>query len=184
MKRIGRPYARRLLLATGVALLLICGLFRPVALRTLSPPEQLAAAQERWAARQFARYRLAVEYSGGLIECRQDAEIRGETVVAIMRNTCPVGVLTVTDVFNRIDVNLTTRAGRCGPNGCGCDGTIGVDATYDTTLGYPRRMNIHLRPEDRWRYSGYWRYMLLDGVCTPMGFRGETIDIVALTPVP
>jgi hypothetical protein len=184
MRSIRRPYARALLLTAGVALVLVCGLFRPMTVKTRSAPEELAAAQERWAARQFARYRLAVEYSGGLIDCRQDAEIRGEAVVAIMRNTCPLGVLTVTDVFNRIDVNLSTRVGRCGPNGCGCDGTVGVDATYDASLGYPRQMNLRLRPEERWHYPGYWRYTLLGGACTLIGFRSETINIVSLTPVP
>ena len=184
MRRTGRPHTRWAILGAIVTLVAACGLFRPVSTRILSQPEALVEARERWDARPFKRYRMGMLYSSHQINCRQDVEIRGEMVITIFQNTCPQGALTVSAIFKQIDTHLDTHAGQCGPNGCGCDGPIGVDADYDAQFGYPRSMELRLRPEERWQYIAYWRYVLPGGFCQPSNFRSQTIRVVSLTPIP
>ena len=180
MEHSGRRYLLCSLFGCGMAALLLGGLltlwFFPL------KQYELDVARNRWATRPFSHYRLVVEY-GALRYCRQDVEINDERVVAVLENTCTEPIPTVTELFDRIERDITTKSGHCGPNGCACDGTIRVIALYDAQLGYPIHKEIELSPRDRWYYPDYWKRRLTGGLCTSRGLGQETITVVALTPM-
>jgi len=133
----------------------------------------LDMARERWAARSFSSYYLTINVSiwnegtgsdlfsgvepGGLITtCRYEAEVIDEAVVTTIENTCasttwgePIFSIhvpeTVTGLFNEIERTITEH--ECGPNGCICDGFIGVDVSYDRRLGYPKTVKESRKQE-------------------------------------
>lgn len=135
--------------------------------------QELDTARERWAARSFSSYHLTINVSywsegnvpylfgvvrpGELIvSCRYEAEVRDEAVVSTIENTCASTTLggptssitvskTVTDLFDEIERTIVKR--ECGPNGCICDGFIGVDVSYDRHLGYPKAIKESRKQE-------------------------------------
>jgi len=54
----------------------------------------------------------------------------------------------------------------------------------ESALGYPRRLKVGSKPEQRWQYPAYWRRLLSGGGCTLIGFDGPAIEVVSLTPLP
>jgi hypothetical protein len=170
---------------------LLCALFAIVAMLVLGggaltlwqlPRLELRAARERWAASRLAHYRLDLRY-GELGYCRQSIEVKNERVVAIAENTCSEPAPTVSGLFDQIEHAIDISQGRCGPNGCDCDGTLSVIAEYDPRLGYPRTKGIALEPLARWRYPDYWKRRLAGRLCSSLEFGREVITIVALKPI-
>jgi hypothetical protein len=174
----------RRLLGLLVALLASCLLAEIALLHALSGADELARGRARWQARPFARYRLVTELFGGMRACRQDVEILNERVVQVFENTCPRSAVTVTNLFLEIDRFELIVGGRCGPNGCECDGSIEVDASFDPALGYPKAFHVRSRPAERWRYLSYWRRLASGAACPRAGFDGPAVEVVALTPLP
>ena len=89
------------------------------------------------AARPFSHYRLMLEY-GEWGYCRQSIDIQNNHVVTVLYDTCTTPPPTIDELFDRIEQDMLALSGRCGVNGCGCDGTIVVSAGYDPRYGYPR----------------------------------------------
>lgn len=143
---------------------------------------QLDTARARWAGRHFSHYRLDLRL-GALGSCRQLIEIDGERVVAVAENTCATRAPTVSELFDRIERDIRTLGGRCGPNGCACDGTLVVDARYDPQLGYPLTKRIALDGAARWRFPEYWRRKLAGGLCSSRELGQEVITVVSLQPL-
>jgi hypothetical protein len=153
-------------------------------LRAPTRAELLSAARERWAGRPFTSYRLVTEHVVGIAPCQQDAQVAGERVVSVFRNTCGRSAVTITNLFLDIERLDMTIGGRCGPNGCACDGPIDVDVTYDRTLGYPRQLTVRSKPERRWLYLDYWRALVSGSACRQVGFDGPTINVLSVEPTP
>jgi hypothetical protein len=180
MEARGRGYLTSALAIGGVALLLLGGLL----LLRLAPLDalELSAARSRWATRPFSHYRLDLEY-GSLGYCRQSVEIEDEQVVTVFQNTCAEPAPTVNELFDRIERDLGSLSGNCGPNGCACDGTIVVSATYDAQLGYPHSKRVDIDSAARWRFLDYWQRRLAGKLCTSWNMGREVITVVALTPM-
>ena len=112
----------------------------------------LELARIRWAARPLYRImRMELSY-GRANYCKQSIEIAADRVVAVLQNTCAKGEPYVEELFDQIERDLVKINGRCGPNGCACDGTIVVSASYDMRLGYPLSKQVDLNPATRWRF--------------------------------
>lgn len=176
-----RPRWPAIILLAGLVLCAALGLAFALA---PSRAGELQRARARWDARPFMHYRLVTEHSGGLGACRQDVEVQRERVVAVLANDCAREPLTVSNLFLDIERYELTIGGRCGPNGCSCDGPIAVEAQFDEQLGYPARYQVRTRPDLRWQYADYWRSLLYSGGCTLVGFGGPSIQVIALTPLP
>jgi Family of unknown function (DUF6174) len=176
----GKAYLRCTIVVGGVIVLLVCGLL----LLRLAPLDtlELSAARSRWATRPFSHYRLDLKY-GVLEYCKQSIEIKDEQIVAVFQNTCAEPVPTVNDLFDRIERDITVLSGHCGPNGCACDGTIVVSATYDPQFGYPHSKRVDLDSAARWRFPDYWQRRLAGKLCTSWDMGREDITVVALTPM-
>src|SRR4051812_21175824 len=123
----------------------LCALFAITAMLLLGgagltlwqlPALELRAARGRWAASKLAHYQLDLRY-GTLGYCRQSIEVKDARVVAVLENSCSEPVPTIDGLFDQIERALSTTQGRCGPNGCDCDGTLSVIAEYDPRMGYP-----------------------------------------------
>lgn len=180
---------RRILLAAVMLAIVIIGLV----IYGASPTNQLAEARSRWAANGYPAYRIVLDYSLPLYACEQDFEVKNEEVTYRNRDSCRMSpvtgnkgglleLMTVANLFLRIEKSINEP--ECGPNGCICDGYIGIDVAYDPTLGYPQRLEYRLRPEDRWRSLDFWRSQLSSNApCPPASYIGQTITITELTPL-
>jgi hypothetical protein len=115
--------------------------------------------------------------------CKQDIEIAADRVVAVFQNTCAEPPPTVEELFDRIEHDLVKINGRCGPNGCACDGTIVVSASYDMQLGYPLSKQVDLNPATRWRFPEYWQHWMSGAHCSYRELTRDVIQVVSLTPI-
>jgi hypothetical protein len=173
----------------GLAVALVAGY---LIYRSL-PSTQLANARARWQTGGTDDYRIVVHYHVPLYECVQDFDVRDGQVDTLHRNECPVNPVvgssgglsarfTVEALFDRIAGDLENP--QCGPNGCVCDGPIGLNVRYDAALGYPVEIASRTMPELRWRYPEYWTAQLSGGLnCPPTNFVGDIITVESLTPL-
>jgi hypothetical protein len=142
----------------------------------------LDLARSRWAARPFSHYRMELSY-GQAGYCKQIIEIAADRVVAVLQNTCTEPPPTVEELFDRIERDLVMINGRCGPNGCACDGTIVVSASYDARFGYPLSKQVDLNPATRWRFPEYWVQRISGGYCSYRELTRDIVTVVSLTPM-
>jgi Family of unknown function (DUF6174) len=169
-----KVFAITLLTITGIAFFGD----RIFSLNSSSSP-QLVKAQKRWEKQAVFHYRLNINYSH--INCQQQVEIKDEKVIGVRQNTCSTILpQTVTQLFQQIELFADSK--KCGPNGCVCDGPIGVNAIYDTQFGYPRQIEISLKPEKRWLYPEYWKSAFTVRACTLVGFVDQKIT-VSISPI-
>lgn len=160
----------------------------PTYLRTVGTDVKLEHARRRWDARPFLSYRLEVtqrklESAGGYhpFVCHEDHTVSGARVRVVHRDTCQRvsdPPTTVAVLFDQIGY----WNGRCGPNGCACDGRYRVHAVYDRQLGYPQHIRTQL-PEEGWEYRlGSVLRALTRTTCTAKG--AVNIDLRArLKPI-
>jgi len=117
----------------------------------------LMAAQQRWAGRAFADYRLVVETD----TCLYDVVVRAGRLYGGARDSCVTQARTVEGLFALIAA--TGMQPRCIAGTCLCLVHTSVAATYDAALGHPVRINIrsvlmpHLASADYWRALMRWR---------------------------
>lgn len=134
----------------------------------------LTAARKKWIASAPESYILEINYSH--LRCKQVLEIKNEKIVATKQNTCSGTPLqTVTDLLGRIE--SVDKEDKCGPNGCECDGKIGVKATYDAKYGYPRQINIGLNAGKSWFNIESLTKMFSVKTCTLIGLSEENITV-------
>lgn len=177
---MGKPQFRGWILAAIIVVTTVLALGG--AWLGLARPSEFAAAQARWSKRPFSCYRLVVDQVSP-ITCHYDVDIHTEKVVTTFQNTCPQPLMTVSDMFNVIGSQL--RKHECGPNGCDCDGPIGILAKYDAQFGYPTQWEIRTRPELRWQSLFGWKQLFSANVyCTLIGFIGQKVTVSSLTPLP
>ena len=142
----------------------------------------LDLARSRWAARPFSHYRMELSY-GQAGYCKQNIEIAADQVIAVLQNTCAEPPPTVDELFDRIERDLVNLNGHCGPNGCACDGTIVVSASYDSQFGYPLNKYVDLNPASRWRFPEYWQRQLSGGYCSFRELTRDNVTVISLTPM-
>ncbi|MBD2346049.1 DUF6174 domain-containing protein [Anabaena subtropica] len=143
--------------------------------------KQLEVAQENWLKQGISHYRLTLHYSSP-DRCQKQVEIKDEKVIAVTENTCTtLSPLTITELFQEIEP--IAKGKKCGPNGCACDGTIGLDASYDPQFGYPRRVAIKLQPERRWLHFNSLSDIYPGKNCTLVGFINRRIAVRDFTPL-
>jgi hypothetical protein len=187
-----KPLWRSVIMTTA---LLISGIVAVGVAPSLLAQQELAKAQSRWAARDFKRYRMVVETGDGFYEpCRQEVEIENEKVINVVQDCKKPGSFveqptqTITDLFNELEKYSSKT--ECGPNGCACDGVMSADSSYDPQLGYPRQIEVKLKPlnfVEQWMHPQRRREAiakLRGGSCTLIGFVGRKFKVVSLTPSP
>jgi hypothetical protein len=180
-----------------VAAVLLALLLFVIILTITAPARALAESKARWAAQGYSDYRIVVKYALPLYDCVQDFEVRGGEIAYRHKDECsltPVAgnnnglfePLIVPALFQRIDETLNTPV--CGPNGCLCDGPLGVEVSYNGPLGYPQQITYRLMPDARWRYPDYWLVRFTGSLNCPTtgkntlgGYAGPVITVTSLT---
>jgi len=181
---------RKLLFAAIAGLLVIAFGHYPVSLYlTWSAKQDLAAAEQKWAAHPLTHYRMVVAYRRtGSINCIQDVEVLNENPVVLYENSCSPGLpaghpylqpLSVTDLFKQVSDYLDEVEANCGSHGCPCSGPVRVLPVYDPSVGYPREMRVGLLQVERELDPDYW----LNFDCTYLSFNGDSFAVHALTPL-
>ena len=148
-----------------------------------SPTSQFTLSRQRWETNSILHYRMSANYSGNFSQCYYDIEVLQGQLVHIFTMNCLSSAesktLTIGGIFKNFERYATERV--CSPNGCYCEGSYVVRATYDPTLGYPQQITtiFHL----------YWLDDLLHGKlgvqqCLRIDPVVETFEVVKLTILP
>ena len=148
-----------------------------------SPVYQFREARRLWDARSFRHYRLSANFSTNWAQCHYAIEVRDDTIQRVVGVTClsaeSAHTLTVDGIFRQFERYANERI--CAANGCYCDGTYVLRATYDPTWGYPQRITT--------RFARNWLDDLLAGQyrkqsCVRADPTVERIEIVSIEPLP
>ncbi|BAY38830.1 hypothetical protein NIES2111_31790 [Nostoc sp. NIES-2111] len=142
---------------------------------------KLETAQKNWNRKNISHYRLTINYSSPN-NCQQEVEIKDDKIISVKQNTCiSIPPSTVTELFKQIEAIADAK--ECGPNGCACDGTLGVDADYNPQFGYPLRVTTRLQPQKRWLYFNSLSDIYPGKPCTLIGFVNQEITVSKFTPI-
>lgn len=156
------------LLAAGGLVLACAAMLLALAAMVATAGSDMRRAQERWAARPFDQYRLRVTIREGATLCRMHVRVRGEEVIEVLGVAgddiaCLDSLQTVTDLFAYVEAYESPG---CLPNGCACDGRIGMEAVYHPEWGYPTQVAIDVQQEGRALRPAFWLHWLRGGLCT------------------
>ncbi len=117
--------------------------------------QELERAEALWAQRPFQQYRM--EYED--FKCRQTVDVRAERVIRAEGSArCSLPARSVGELYTLIRRDGTTGT-RCVAQGCACDDEVVIRATYDQSLGYPRQIEVRMRPRPNVLHPDYWQYM-------------------------
>ena len=122
-----------------------------------SPASQFALARHRWETNAILHYRMNASYYGQRSQCYYDIEVLQGRVVRTFTSGClgngDSKNFTIDGIFENFERYATQRV--CSPNGCYCEGSYMVRATYEDALGYPQRITTV--------FHRYWLEDLLHG---------------------
>jgi hypothetical protein len=108
-----------------------------------SPRTQFNLARHRWETNSILHYRMVASYYGNRAQCYYDIEVRQDRLVHMFTSGClssgPSNTLTIDGIFETFEHYANQKV--CSPNGCYCEGSFVVRATYEETLGYPQRIS-------------------------------------------
>jgi hypothetical protein len=152
-----------------------------------SPMQEFQAARARWADNPLPHYRLVIERPS--LSCQQDVEIINEQIVNVIEHNCPIEMLTMTDLYERIDMLDGQPNFAFFPSGgCGCMGELNAHISYHPELGYPQQVGIADRRVFELGNTTCWRQVLTRGELPecdlPVLFGESRITNISLTPLP
>ena len=153
----------------------------------------LGAARKQWAGSNITHYDLKAKLTDTTLfpeYCSYSVEVRNEEVVQTLTNTCSQP-MPISHLFDWIQANLDKYDGQCGPNGCACDGPLGLDVTFEPQRGYPFQAAFHSMPQFASQYRSIFEQTLsgwgapgFERMCTLMGGVYPQITEVTLTALP
>jgi hypothetical protein len=149
------------------------------------------AARERWQARPVGHYLLRTFEDVRGQRCAQAVEVRDESLVRVISNSCQhPNLWTVSWLFNHV-ANAQQGYAACAlldPSGCVCRYATEVEAAYDAALGYPREIVTRQTWQPDWRSMGYWRHAIASGgmpsCAPPVADPGWVVVVRELRPLP
>lgn len=138
----------------AIALLLVlaaCMVVLLAAPNAESHRQARADAMNRWAKRDFTRYRMVLEED----DCTADYEVRAEQVAWGHEVPCGRGQpRAVSNLFALIEREADEAV--CHGSVCACQRHTTIDVRYDPQLGYPQQIVIRARLWPNWRDAEYW----------------------------
>ena len=144
---------------------------------------QFTEARRVWEARTFQHYRMAANYAVNWAQCYYDVEVQNDRIIYVFGLSCLSSAesmtLTIDGIFENFERFVTQRV--CSSNGCYCEGTYVVRATYDPTWGYPQTITtVFIR--DWLDDLVHGKYEVQECLrTTPVV---ERIDVVKVSPLP
>jgi hypothetical protein len=179
--------AARAVLA-GALVLLLVGVLALVAWQ-YAPTQVFAAARAHWDSSPIPRYRLVIARPS--LNCQQDVEVHNERIVRVFEHNCPIEMLTMTDLFDRIAwLDGLESFGMFTPNACACESRLNATVAYEERLGYrlPSKVGIADQRVVAWGERVCWQHMLTHGKlpeCDIPFLSGQPrITTISLTPLP
>jgi hypothetical protein len=185
MARLYQRYIGWALLA-GVLMALVIGVIGALGWY-FAPMATFREAQERWQQQPVPHYRLVIERPS--LACQQDVEVRHEQIVRVFEHTCPIELLTMTDLFERIaNLDGMSNFSFISQGVCACQSELHAHVVYDTDLGYPTRVGIADRRTINMFEESCWQRLLMQGSlpeCNVPFLPGDPrITNISLTPLP
>lgn len=144
---------------------------------------ELASAQARWSAHPVQHYRMEVQFSGWIQNCRQVVEVQNEQVQRVIENTCTRPPQTVSDLFFFI------ASGEAATNWPallrsslrpGCSDHTHVQTSYHPIHGYPQHISMTYTSRRAWRDPMLWAYLWNTGTlpqCHWTSTTGNTSEV-------
>lgn len=128
-----------------------------------APMSLFAQARAHWRMHAIPHYRLIIERPS--LHCKQDVEVQHERIVQVFRHDCPIEMLTVTGLFQRIaELDGSEPFGLfIDTNRCGCETVLHAQAAFDRTYGYPVEVGISDQRKINWSEASCWRYAFIYG---------------------
>jgi hypothetical protein len=128
----------------------------------VAPSREFERARTHWQAQPVERYRLIIDRPP--INCKQDVEVHNERIVDVRVDTCPIRLLTVNDLFDRIAMLDGLDTERFSPTGvCTCSSVLNAEVNYHPELGYPVQVGISDRRTLDWSKHACWQHVLREG---------------------
>ncbi|KPV51047.1 hypothetical protein SE17_23440 [Kouleothrix aurantiaca] len=167
-------------------------LFLLAVLAGCGPDTRSAAAQARWQSAPVPHYRLRTTDIIAGQSCDQTVEVRGETIVGILHNSCQHPNLWTVGWLFRAAEHAGTPAAPCAHSdpsaGCLCVYSAAARIQYDAALGFPREIDSQLSWAPNWQGFGYWSYaaqhLALPACTPPAPIASQHIVVHELKPLP
>lgn len=177
---IGRALLASLLVATIVSVGMILGW-------QTAPLREFNEARDEWLNDPIPRYRLVIERPS--LHCQQNVVIQNERIIEIIEDTCPIELLTMTDLYDRIGrLDGLASVTRFPTGMCGCEWELNAHITYDHANGYPAQVAISDRRTIDWTERSCWQHFVVNGEfpeCdVPFLFGQPRITNVSIIPMP
>lgn len=141
---------------------------------------QLNAAQNRWKARSFDRYRMVTHFQGDR-ECSAEYMVEGDDITSITSSPGPGTSCGAERTIPELFHTISDPQPECFPTGIHCFKNIVMGAEYDPLLGYPKRIHVY-HPI----YSDYLTHPvpLIGWRRLTIGFSDYEFTVESLTPLP
>jgi hypothetical protein len=179
--------ARRALIA-GLAILFLSGALLGARAWPQLPSELRADAQQRWATRPFAAYRVALRIEYWNRVCFQELEVHGELVRRVVSDTCLTSSFSMMTVPRLYEMSQRLeQAPSCYPDGqpCACRLRRIGKIEYDARLGYPRQIVYRREALPNWTHLDFWRHLWLQRDLPTCGTsRTLRIAVISFVPLP
>lgn len=155
---------------------------------SVSPAQRRAEAEQRWNARTFANYRIAIRIEYGNNACAQELETNGDRLRRIVANSCRVSWIGATTVARLFEISqLLDRPTPCyaSMQSCSCYRVLQGSVAYDAQLGYPTTIVYRREVQPNVTNPEYWKRLWSTRrvpTCGPTNY-DVTISVVALSPI-
>jgi hypothetical protein len=187
VKRLAQSILRRLLLLCGLLFLVSGAVLALIALPS-TPSMRRASAQDRWATRPFAGYRIAMRVEFLNQACFQEIEVQGDRVAKIISDTCQTSSFSSMTIGRLFEISeRVEQAPTCYADAepCACRQMRIGKIDYDTALGYPLEITYRRVVQPNWTHLDFWKRLWGRRNLPSCGLmRSTRIVVLSFAPIP
>lgn len=126
----------------------------------VTPRHLFETARTNWATEPLQRYRLIIERPS--LRCQQDVIVQDEEIVEVLADNCPIELLTMTELYDRIARLDGLSSGSQSPPGiCGCEWQLRAEIRYAPDLRYPVQVAVSDQRVIDWAEEACWEHLLI-----------------------
>jgi hypothetical protein len=147
-----------------------------------------AAAQERWAARPFESYRVALRVEFLNQACFQEIEVQGERIVKVVNDTCQTSSFSSMTIGRLFEITeRVEQAPTCyaDTEPCACRQMRLGKIEYDAQFGYPNEITYRRVVQPNWTHLDFWKRLWERRSFPSCGLTRTTrIVVLSFAPIP
>lgn len=118
--------------------------------------------RQAWDAAPVPHYRLIIQRPS--LHCQQDVEIINEQIVQVFEHSCPIEMLTMSELLDRIAwLDGLDNFDSFMVADCPCESQLNATVAYDADTSYPTEVNVSDRRIFNWHNTACWRHFLTQG---------------------